>query len=534
MLQENSMPRKGYLIGGGIASLSAAVFMIRDGRIEGKNIHIFEESSKIGGSLNIVGDNKTGYMTYFGRIFDYEQYPTLLNLLSEIPSYTSPEISIKEDIYTFNEKVKTNGKARLINQTGAIINAYGMGFNDNDRIELMRLLAEPEIFLNKKRIDEIFSIHFFKSNFWYMWASAFSFQAWHSAMEFRRYIKLFMHEFPRMDTQDGNKQSPYNQYESIIVPIVNWLKTKGVQFVTNCKVTNLDFLLELSEEQIVSAIHYEIAEKIYTEKINVMDMVIVTNGACTSNSSKGGMHEAPQKKVAERNSAWRLWETIAKNRPEFGNPDVFISDINLSTYETFTVTCNKENKFLEKLEQYTKNSPGTGGLVTLKDSNWLISISVPYQPYFSDQPEDVTVFCGYGLTVNKEGNYIQKKMTDCTGAEILSELLYHLQMDSYINEMTESSICIPYLLPYGFSQFMARSIKDRPKVRPEGYFNLAFASQFVDIADGAAFTVEYPIRCAMQAVYSLMDLNEDKIPPYYDADSSLPILFKAIKAASNQ
>lgn len=534
MLQENSIPRKGYLIGGGISSLSAAVFMIRDGRIEGKNIHIFEESAKIGGSLNIVGDEKTGYMTYFGRIFDYEQYPTLLNLLSEIPSYTTPEISIKEEIYTFNEKVKTQGKARLIDQSGTIINAYNMGFNDNDRIELMRLLAEPEMFLNNKRIDEIFSIHFFKSNFWYMWASAFSFQAWHSAMEFRRYIKLFMHEFPHMDTQEGNKQSPYNQYESIIMPIVNWLKYKGVQFITNCKVTNLDFLLELSEEQIVSAIHYEIAEKKYAEEINVMDMVIVTNGASTSNSSKGGMHESPQINVHEHNAAWTLWETIAKNRPEFGNPAVFTSDINLSTYETFTVTCNKENKFLEKLEQYTKNKPGTGGLVTLKDSNWLISISVPHQPYFSDQPEGITVFCGYGLTVNKEGNYIQKKMSDCTGTEILAELLYHLQMNSYIDEMSENSICIPYLLPYGVSQFMTRNIKDRPKVRPEGYFNLAFASQFVDIADGAAFTVEYPIRAAMKAVYSLMDINENKIPPYYDADSSLPILFKAIKAASNQ
>ena len=534
MLQENSIPRKGYLIGGGVSSLAAAVFMIRDGRMQGKDISIFEESAQFGGSLNIVGDYKTGYMTYFGRIFDYEQYPTLLNLLSEIPSYTTPDISVKEEIYTFNEKVKTNGKARLIDQSGTIVNTYSMGFNEIDRIELMRLLAEPEKFLNNKRINEIFSIHFFKSNFWYMWASAFSFQAWHSAMEFRRYIKLFMHEFPRMDTQNGNKQSPYNQYESIIVPIINWLKYKGVQFISNCKVTNLDFLLELSEEQVVSAIHYEIAEKKYTEEVNVMDMVIVTNGSCTSNASKGGMHEPPQINVQKRSSAWTLWEKIAINRPEFGNPAVFTSDINLSTFETFTVTCNKENKFLEKIEKHTKNKPGTGGLVTLKDSNWLISITIPLQPYFSNQPEDTTVFCGYGLTVNKEGNFIKKKMSDCTGAEILSELLYHLQMGNYIDEMVQTSTCIPYLLPYGFSQFQPRSIQDRPKVRPEGYFNLAFASQFVDIADGASFTVEYPIRCAMQAVYSLMDLNKHNIPPYYDTDFSLPVLFKAIKIVTNE
>jgi oleate hydratase len=530
MLQENSNARKGYLIGGGIASLSAAVFMIRDGRMQGKDISIFEESAQFGGSLNIANDNQTGYTTYLGKIFDYKQYPVLLNLLSEVPSYTTPEISIKEEIHTFNEKVVIEGKARLIAESGSIVNDYNMEIEDNDRIELMRLLAEPETFLNNKRINEIFSTHFFRTNFWHVWASTFFFQPWHSAIEFRRYIKLFMHDFPQMETQSGTKQFPSNQYESIIVPIINWLKYKGVTFITNCTVTDLDFISELAEEQVVNAIYYTVSGKNLSKKVNPMDMVIVTNGSSTSNISKGSMTEAPQMIKEDRNAAWKLWETITKDRPEFGKPESFTSHTNLSAYNTFTVTCNKENRFLEKLERYTRNKPGTGGLITFKDSNWLISISVPHQPCFHNQPEGITIFCGYGLSANEKGNYVKKKMIDCSGTELLTELLYHLCMDNYLDKMIETSTCIPFLLPYGLSQFMPHATHDRPQVRPKGYFNIAFASQFAHIEDGASFTMEYPIRCAMKAVYSFMNISEDKIPPYYDSETSLPILFKTIKS----
>lgn len=43
---------KVYLVGGGIASLAAAPFMIRGGNISGHNITILEELDKLGGSLD--------------------------------------------------------------------------------------------------------------------------------------------------------------------------------------------------------------------------------------------------------------------------------------------------------------------------------------------------------------------------------------------------------------------------------------------------------------------------------------------------
>lgn len=529
MSKENFESRKGYLIGGGIASLSAAVFMIRDGRMDGNDIHIFEESDKIGGALDGSGNSKDGYVIRGGRMFDYEQYKTLFNLLSEIPSVANPKITVTEEIYTFNEKIQTHANARLIDKNGNIADVSTMGFNEGDRLSLVRLLAEPESFLGKSRIDQIFSFHFFKTNFWYMWATMFAFQPWHSAVEFRRYMKLFMHEFPRISTLSGVKRTLYNQYDSIVLPILNWLKFKGVHFEMGCKVTNLDFLQELAEEQIVSGIHYEKDGKAHIQDVHVLDIVIVTNGSMTESSSIGTMTQAPETLGVDDGGAWALWRNIADQRPEFGNPDVFCKHIQQSKWVSFTVTCGKGNKFLPMMEAFTKNKPGTGALVTFKDSSWLMSVVIAYQPHFLNQPDDVTVFWGYGLFPDNEGDYVNKKMSDCDGRDILTELLCQLQMQDYDAEMRATSICRPCMMPFITSQFMPRHIHDRPKIRPKGYYNLAFASQFTEMPEGVVFTVEYSVKCAMTAVYEMLGLDKDKIPPYYHGDEQLSVLFESIK-----
>ncbi|MDU4700922.1 MAG: oleate hydratase, partial [Staphylococcus warneri] len=49
---ENVDKKSAYLIGSGLASLAAACFLIRDGQMKGKNIHILEELDISGGSLD--------------------------------------------------------------------------------------------------------------------------------------------------------------------------------------------------------------------------------------------------------------------------------------------------------------------------------------------------------------------------------------------------------------------------------------------------------------------------------------------------
>ena len=127
--------------------------------------------------------------------------------------------------------------------------------------------------------------------------------------------------------------------------------------------------------------------------------------------------------------------------------------------------------------QFSGNQPGTGGLVTFKDSNWLMSIVLACQPHFPNQPAGVQVFWGYALFPDRVGNFVPKPMAECNGAEILRELCGHLRFDP---ETVESANCIPCRMPYITSMFMPRVRGDRPLPVPRGSKNLAFVSQFVE------------------------------------------------------
>ena len=75
-----------YLVGGGIASLAAAAFFIRDGDILGHNITIIEESAKIGGSLDAAGRApEDGYVMRGGRMLE-SKYLCTYDLFSSIPT----------------------------------------------------------------------------------------------------------------------------------------------------------------------------------------------------------------------------------------------------------------------------------------------------------------------------------------------------------------------------------------------------------------------------------------------------------------
>jgi oleate hydratase len=243
----------------------------------------------------------------------------------------------------------------------------------------------------------------------------------------------------------------------------------------------------------------------------------------TDASSLGSMTAAPEKLTKADSGGWTLWERLVEGRPEFGNPAAFNSCIAQSYWASFTVTL-KTPAFFEQMTRFSGNEPGTGGLVTFKDSNWLMSIVLAYQPHFPNQPADVQVFWGYSLFPDRLGNFVQKPMSECNGAEILRELCGHLRFDL---EIVESANCIPCRMPYITSMFMSRILSDRPLPVPRNSKNLAFVSQFVEIADDVVFTVEYSIRAAQMAVYELLGIDR-KVPPVTPHAKSLQVQFEAL------
>lgn len=492
-----------YFVGGGIASLAGAAYLVRDCGFPGRNIHILEEMKILGGSNDGAGSEEQGYVIRGGRMLNDETYENLWELLGTIPSVDQPGLTLREEITQFDDANPTRSRARLIDSKGEIQDVSSMGFDMADRLALSKLMITPEAALGKARINDWFAPHFFTTNFWFMWATTFAFQPWHSAVELKRYMLRFMHEFPRIQTLEGVTRTPYNQYDSIIVPLQQYLEPLGVDFTLKCTVTDLEF--KEGDDITVTAMKVVRDGVEDTIRIHEGDRVIITNGSMTEGSSLGSMTSAPGLN-ASKGSSWKLWENIAAKKPGLGNPSSFADHVDESKWESFTVTF-QDSKFFDLMENFTRNRAGTGALVTFKDSSWLMSVVLAFQPHFRNQPEHVRVFWGYGLYPDKIGDYVHKRMCDCTGEEIMEELLGHLHFTGHKEEIMATANCIPCMMPYITAQFMPRLTSDRPQVVPEGSTNLAFIGQFCEIPDDVVFTEEYSVRAARIAVYTLLGVN---------------------------
>jgi oleate hydratase len=525
---------KAYFVGGGIGSLAGAAFLIRDGGMSGSNITIFESLPVLGGSLDAGGNPEQGYTLRGSRMLTLDIYECTWGLFKSIPSLADPNVSVYEETVMFNERVKSDAKARLIDKNRAIVDSSTLGFSMSDRLDLLKLSEASEDKLGNSCISDWFSPSFFETNFWFMWRTTFAFSPWHSAVEFKRYLHRFMQEFPNVETMTGVRRTIYNQYDSMVRPLEVWLQSNGVNFLKGHTVTDMDTEFGLDEETglnkiVVTNIIYERAGNIENTRVNNGDLVFFQNGSMTDASSFGSMTSAPKFLTKEDSKGWKLWEKLAEKHTEFGNPAVFNSNIAESFWESFTITL-KDTAFFDQMEELSGNKSGTGSQVTLIDSNWFMSFSLNAQPHYKDQPSDVQVFFTYGLHPDRVGNFVGKPMTQCTGEDILWELCGHLKFD--YDTVFANAICIPCRMPYITSMFMPRSKTDRPLPVPKNSKNLAFISQFVEIPDDVVFTVEYSVRVAQMAVYEFLKI-ELEIPPITKFDKTLKVkmetVFKAFK-----
>ncbi len=505
--------------------MAAAAFMIRDGGVPGGQIFILEANPLMGGSLDGAGDPQRGYSLRGGRMLTTDNYECTWDLFKTIPSLTSAGLSVFDETVAFNEKHKAHSMARLVDRRRARVPVTSMGFSMQDRMELLKLSHADEAGLGASTITDHLSPEFFETEFWFMWSTTFAFQPWHSAVEFKRYLLRFMMEFTRIETLAGVKRTIYNQYDSLVLPLQRWLRGQGVHLINDCKVMDLH---HRSDEGgfVVTGIQSLRAGISDVIRVNEGDLVFLQNGSMTDASSLGSMTNAPKRLTKADSGGWALWEKLADGRPGFGNPAAFNRCIAQSVWESFTVTL-KNPAFFDLMDQLSGNEAGTGGLVTFKDSNWMMSIVLAHQPHFINQPADVQVFWGYSLFPDRIGNFVAKPMSACNGAEILQELCGHLRFDL---DVVSSANCIPCTMPYITSMFMPRQLSDRPLPVPEGSKNFAFISQFVEIPDDVVFTVEYSVRAAQMAVYQLLGIDR-KVPPVTRHDQSLRVQFEALVKA---
>lgn len=522
---KNIETRKAYLIGGGIASLAASAFLIRDAHMPGKNIHVMEQLDIYGGSMDGVGCAEKGYSARGGREIE-EHFECFMELFSFIPSLKDKSKSVLDEFRQLNIEEPIESHCRLVHNQGEKADFSNLGLSKKNAMELAKLHMMTEDALGATTIEEFFDPSFFETNFWYFWATMFAFERWHSVVEVKRYMERFMHLIGGMNKLKGILHTEYNQYDSLILPLITWLKEHDICLDSDCKVTDIDFS---NNEKIATAIHYTKGGK--NEIINVKkdDIVLFTNGSMTENTTKGDMDHAAVINRSDDKGCFSVWEKIAKKSPDFGHPEKFCGDIDKSKWLSFTITLKDDDIVFPYIDDLTGDKPGMGGLVTIKDSSWFMSWGVPKDPHFINQPANVKVLWAYALNLDVPGDYVKKTISDCTGREMFEELLYHMGLKDRISEILLHTVnVIPSMMPYITAQFMPRVAGDRPDVIPAGSKNFGFLGQFAEVPNDCVFTVEYSIRSAMMAVYGLMGL-EKEVDPVYPSQYDIRVLTNAAK-----
>ena len=505
--------KSAYIIGTGLAALSAACYLVRDGQMKGERIHIFEKDPIPGGACDGFEYPGVGYVMRGGREMD-NHFEVMWDLFHSIPSIETEGVSVLDEYYWLNKEDPNYSLCRAtVNRGQDAHTDKKFAVSDKAQMEIMRLFFTPDEELYDKRIDEYFDDEVFDSNFWLYWRTMFAFENWHSALEMKRYIKRYIHHIGGLPDFTALRFTKYNQYESMILPMVKYLENAGVVFHYNTKVVNVEFDVTSNRKQ-ATRIELEAEGETRFVDLTEDDLVFITNGGCVENSAMGSQNTpAPYNPEIKPGGGWDMWRRIAAQSPDFGNPDKFCYDSELCNWMSATVE-TLDQRIIPYITNICKRDPFTGkvvtgGIVSVKDSSWLLSWTINRQPQFRSQPKDHCLVWIYALFNDRPGDYVKKPMRDCTGKEICMEWLYHIGVpESEIEELAANSAnTVPVMMPYIDAFFMPRNDTDRPKVVPDGAVNFAFIGQFAETARDTIFTTEYSMRTGMEAVYTLLNVD---------------------------
>ena len=557
--------KKAIMIGAGLSNMAAAVYLIQEGGWSGDAITFYsldDHGSNDGAPVSETTDeywnknhpleNTKGYVARGGRMLNYRTYVDLMDLLDRIPSATEPNMTAEEDTRSFDAQHRTFDKARLLEGSKGILDAGHLGFNNKDRLLMTKLIMMPdseEEKLDSVSIAEYFKDdpHMFQTNFWYMWETTFAFRTQSSAQELRRYMHQMIYEFTQIEHLVGVNRTRYNQYESIMLPLINYLKDQGCRIILNRRITDLDFKeTQMTDEITVTGMTMTNTETDEVEHITVDDdtAVIFTNGSITDSATLGD-YNTPAPENMDYGAAAGLWKQIASKFYNLGNADKFFADRNASEWVSFTLT-TKNHILLNEIERITTQIPGnalnsflsTKPITPLGQKDVNMSIVVHHQPHFTTQKPNEAVIWGYFLYPRRSGEFVDKPYIEMTGKEMLQELIGQLAkvdpgpinirekeaeiMDSIINN-------IPVYMPYASALFNNRAKTDRPEVIPEHSTNLAFTGEFVEQPYQMIFTEQSAVRSGEIAAYHFAGIPMAKLvdTPRYDRD--IKTLMRATK-----
>lgn len=529
--------KSAYIIGTGLAGLTVAFYLVRDGQMPGNHIHLLEKLELAGGSCDGYKDVHKGFYMRGGREMD-NHFEIMWDVFRDVPSIETPNVSVLDEYYWLNKHDPNYSLCRATVNKGEDAHTDKLFKLDKDSaMALSQLFITPEADLEDKKISDVLPESFWETNFWLYWQTMFAFQKWSSALEMKRYLCRYVHHIDGLPDFSALRFTKYNQYESMILPLIEYLKKHDVDVQFGMDVKNV-VIEEVDGKKTAKELIYVKDNEEQSIPLTADDLVFITNGCCTDTSSYGDQTHAPDLShiVNGQGESWDLWKNIAKQakHDEYGHPDVFCSDTEATNWMSATVETSNED-IIQHIMNICKRDPRagkvtTGGIVTVKDSvnNWFLSWTINRQPQFRSQNKDTVLVWLYALHTDTEGNYIKKAMRDCTGEEICQEWLYHIGMDeSKIKDYSENACnTTTCFMPYINAFFQPRKNVDRPKVVPEGAVNFAFIGQFAETPRDTIFTTEYSMRTGMESVYTLLNVDRG-VPEVWGSQYDIRELLRA-------
>ncbi len=220
--------KSAYLVGSGLASLAAACFLIRDGQMQGDRIHILEELPIAGGACDGIHDSQKGFIIRGGREME-NHFECLWDLFRSVPSLETEGISVLDEFYWLNKRDPNYSLMRVTEKRGQDAHTNGkFGLSEKAALEIMKVFMTSDEDLYDLKICDVFTDEFFSSHFWLYWRTMFAFEEWHSALEMKLYLQRFIHHIGGLPDFSALKFTKYNQYESLIRPLVSYLTAHGV------------------------------------------------------------------------------------------------------------------------------------------------------------------------------------------------------------------------------------------------------------------------------------------------------------------
>ena len=528
--------KSAYIIGTGLAGLSAAFYLVRDGQMKGEHIHLLEKLDLAGGSCDGRKDVTKGFYMRGGREMD-NHFECMWDMFRSVPSIETPNVSVLDEYYWLNKHDPNYSLCRATINCGEDAHTDKMFKLDRkSAIALSKLFITPEKNLENKKISDVLPDSFWETNFWLYWQTMFAFQKWSSALEMKRYLCRYVHHIDGLPDFSALRFTKYNQYESMILPLTKYLESNGVKIEYGIDVKNVIFESK-QNKKVATQIIYENEGQEKTIDLIEDDLVFITNGCCTDTSCYGDQNNAPDLSTIKNGNgeSWDLWKNIASqaSNGEFGNPDKFCGNVDLTNWMSATIEVSDEN-IMKHIIDICKRDPRkgkvtTGGIVTVKDSteNWYLSWTINRQPQFKSQNKNSVLVWVYALNTNKPGNFIEKSIKTCTGKEICEEWLYHIgiptnEIEKYADKCNTTTCYMPYINAF----FQPREEKDRPLVVPKESINFAFVGQFAETPRDTIFTTEYSIRTGMEAVYTLLKVDR-AVPEVWGSKYDVRELLKA-------